>query len=269
MVSAKRVSKQSVSKKVIQQVLSEIAVPEIIPFGVELGKGQKQRRSMMILSVIGEFGLNAQMEIDMHVAALSNLSYGGGGVRKPIDALVNQGVLEKETLRIKQDHKHYVLALLRLSKKGKDSCQKLGLPVTTSEWERLLKYYPHPDQTNQVFQILYFSVLARARAYSVEILPVEETGIFKPDLKLTRQDERHCVKMVADVGAFIQADLSQLKDDHGCVSICTWGMKERLEAANILKQAGIAGRAADIQTLKGVRIYESDHKTPLWLEMWN
>jgi hypothetical protein len=115
--------------------------------------------------------------------------------------------------------------------------------------------------------VLYFSILARARGYTVAVLPDEKAGETPPDVRVTRGSESRLVKV--EIGSRDKTTKwRNLQAAQGHAAICALDSACRERLASDCKLAKIPGTATDLLTLKAVRLHEATPDDPLWLEVW-
>ena len=226
------------------------------------------RRGLMILYLIAVHGINAHVEIDMHIARKEGLSFRSNSTRKPVPKLERAGWVVTETIKIDRGEKGgFSLKLLRLTDEGRKFCKALGWQIVESEWERLLRLHQGDRMKHHTLAVLYFAALARVRGWDVTVMPDVQAGKTPPDVLIVRGDERHLVEV--ELGNRDETGKWQnLQSAQGHAAICTLDEAGRKRLANDCKLAHIPGFATDLESLKAVRIYETTPEHPLWMEEW-
>jgi len=231
-------------------------------------KDLRWRRGSMMLYLISTFGINAHLEMDVFIATREGLSYRSNSTKKPLENLAAAGLVIAETLRMKVGDFRTALKLARLTDEGRKLCDALGWHVVESDWDRMIRLHQGQKQTRHTLAVLYFSLLARVRGWTTEIVP-EVDGSAVPDILVTKADQRYFVEVeLGTRGNEKQtAKWKNLADAHGRVAICAPNVTVRERLVKDCRFAKLSGVATDLATLVAKTYYESKDE-PLWVKEW-
>lgn len=226
------------------------------------------RRALMILYLLATYGINSHVEIDRHIAPVEGLVFRSNSTKKPVRKLAEIGLTVMETIKIDRDPEMgFAIWVLRLTDSGRELCQAFGWQPVESEWERMIRLHQGDRLKEHTLAVLYFALLARARGYDVAVMPDTQAGNTSPDVRITRNGKSHLVEI--ELGKRdVSAKWRNMKTAQGYVAICALYPAGRDRLVKDCKLAKIPGMAADLETLKAVKIYETTASDPLWLEQW-
>lgn len=230
----------------------------------------RYRRKVLVLYTLATGGISSRMEIDRVVSVVEGLSERTNSVRKPLDELVQTGLLLCETIRMTSPFETG-LAVYRLSEDGKALCALWGWQVVENEWERLLRLHRGVEQEAHSVAVLAFVLHARLRGWDAVILP-EVEGAASPDVMVERDGERWYVEVERGDGSRRKwKNLAKLNG--GKAALCAANKEGREKLVRDCKAERLGGVATDLRTLSFVgnelrKMFDITPAEPLWTERW-
>lgn len=210
------------------------------------------------------------MEIDRVVSVVEGLSERTNSVRRPLDELVQTGLLICETIRMTSPFETG-LAVYRLSEDGRALCNLWGWQVVENEWERLMRLHQGAEQEAHTVAVLAFVLHARLRGWDAVILP-EVEGAARPDVLVERDGERWYVEVERGDGSRRKwKNLAALNS--GKVALCAANEAVREKLVRDCKAERLEGVATDLRTLSFIgnelrKMFDITPEEPLWVERW-
>jgi hypothetical protein len=225
------------------------------------------RRAAMILYLLATTGYNAHVELDRHIALTEGISFRSNSTKKPVYQLTDAGMMVAQTLELTRNAETFRLWIFRLSESGKELCRALGWEPVESEWERLLRLHQGDTQQEHALAVMYFAMMARARGYTVTVMPEEAAGKTPPDARVVRGNEKRLVEI--ELGERDEtAKWRNLYEAQGFAALCAVETAGRERLAGDCKLAKIPGVATDLLTLKRAASLHEASDCPLWVETW-
>lgn len=230
----------------------------------------RYRRKALVLYAIATGGLASRMEIDRVVSVVEGLSERTNSVRRPLDELVQSGLLLYETIRMTSPFETG-LAVYRLSDDGKALCRLWGWEPVENEFERVLRLHQGDTQPAHTVMILAFALHARLRGWDAVVLP-EVEGSAKPDVLVEKDGERWYVEVERGDGSRRKwKNLAALNG--GKVALCAANEEGRERLVRDCKAERLSGVATDLRNLSFLgeelrKMVDITFQDPLWLERW-
>jgi hypothetical protein len=222
------------------------------------------RRQSMGLHLIARYGLNARIEIEHLVGTAEGLSSRSSSLRRTVELLVDNHLLEAETLRLLQPETS--LALVRLTEDGRQLCSVLGWEPVESGWERLLRLKAPGWPKERLLEILIFAMHARLRGWDVQLLP--EVAGAEPHLHVERGDI-NCYAWLVSGSALDVERWHSLPELPGQIGLCTATYLQRQQFTAPLRTLGRAVQVASLEELIAVRLPDINPAVELWLERYD
>jgi len=250
----------------------------VVPIAPERFKAQlkpqesniRYRRKALVLYAIAAGGLASRMEIDRVVSVVEGLSERTNSVRRPLDELVQSGLLLYETIRMTSPFETG-LAVYRLSDDGKALCRLWGWEPVENEFERVLRLHQGNTQPAHAVMILAFALHARLRGWDAVVLP-EVDGSAEPDVLVEKDGERWFVEVERGDGSWRKwKNLAALNG--GKVALCAANEEGRERLVRDCKAERLSGVATDLRNLSFLgeelrKMADITFQDPLWLERW-
>ena len=189
---------------------------------------------------------------------------GSRSLRRTVELLVDNHLLEAETLRLLQPETS--LALVRLTEEGRQLCRVLGWEPVESDWERLLRMKAPDWPKERLLEILIFAMHARLRGWGVQLQP--EVAGADPHLHVER-GEMSCYAWLVSGSALNVERWRSLPELPGQFGLCTATYLQRQQIAAPLRMLGRAVQIASLEELIAVRLPDINPAVDLWLERWD
>ncbi|MGB9801024.1 MAG: hypothetical protein ACPLUL_13115 [Thermanaerothrix sp.] len=259
-------------RKLVEEMRTMIIPSAPERFRVQLNPDEaiRYRRKVLVLYTLAIGGISSRMEIDRVVSVVEGLSERTNSVRRPLDELVQTGLLICETIRMTSPFETG-LAVYRLSEDGKALCNLWGWQVVENEWERLMRLHQGAEQEAHTVAVLAFVLHARLRGWDAVILP-EVEGAARPDVLVERDGERWYVEVERGDGSRRKwKNLAVLNG--GKVALCAANEAGREKLVRDCKAERLEGVATDLRTLSFVgnelrKMFDITPEEPLWVERW-
>jgi regulator of replication initiation timing len=260
-------------RKLVEEMSGMVVPPAPERFKAQLKPKEsdiRYRRKVLVLYAVACGGISSRMEIDRVVSVVEGLSERTNSVRRPLDELVQTGLLICETIRMTSPFETG-LAVYRLAEDGKALCGLWGWRVVENEWERLMRLHQGSEQEAHSVVILAFALHARLRGWDVSILP-EVEGAARPDVLVERDGERWYVEVERGDGSRRKwKNLAVLNG--GKVALCAANDAGREKLVRDCKAERLEGVATDLRTLSFVgnelrKMFDITPAEPLWVERW-
>ena len=231
----------------------------------------RYRRKVLVLYVVAAGGVSSRMEIDRVISVAEQLSERTNSVRRPVEELVQSGLLETETIRMVSPFETG-LAVVRLSEDGKALCRTWGWQVVEGEWERIVRLHQGAEQEAHTVMLLAFALHARLRGWDTVLLPQVDGTNAVPDALVERDGERWYVEVERGSGSRRKwKNLAGLNG--GKVALCAADEEGRARLVRDCKAERLGGVAADLRTLifdgdSPRKMLDIDPQAALWIERW-
>lgn len=215
----------------------------------------RQKRIVEALRVIAVEGIAIAPELGHRLGLPSRLS-----VHRVLTSMQVEGLLDSRILRSALGS----LRVFRLTERGKSLACALGAEPCENDWERLLRLHNGDKQEAHTALTLYAAYQARLRGWKAEVVPFDpiKTPWFQPDLKLTDLEGR---VYYGEVETRSRAKPEKWAYRREVNLIVAMPVTRQWSVAR-LKEAGIPGRATDLQSL--LRRAKAGDLAQFWLEKW-
>jgi len=219
--------------------------------------GHLWERGGQLLALLAITGWSYQRAPLDELARLLGLSPGAGSLKRLLKRLADAGLAIKATVPASPSR----IALVRLSDDGRKLAEALGLPVTESEWDRLLRLHGGERQQGHAALVCLFAWHARSRGHATQVCPHVE-GRAEPDILLTKGDEQIYVEVEAESGS-VERRMRKWRNQaalQNFVALAAPTPELRQRLAREAHAASKKGLATDLTSLRS-----SDE---LWVQQW-
>ena len=175
--------------------------------------------------------------------------------------LLREELIHAETFRIVWGY--HRLSAVRLTERGKQVCQSLGWEPRENEWERLIIRHSGDRQPQHTGSVMTFSLGARVRGWTVNVLPETNTPFFFPDLLIEKNGERMFVEV--ELGSRKKEKWRLYKRIQGFAALCSKTSQSRDSLVCECADEKLGGMATDLHYL----VKNRDPQSPLWIDKWS
>jgi hypothetical protein len=227
------------------------------------------QRQALTLYLIGLHGLSQQSLIHWLLGRLAEIDAGSGSIERPLEKLVENGLLERTRLELKSPFSA-TLIVLSLTDEGRRLVRLLfDAEVVESDIERIRRLHQGDDLPAHTLGLLYFALTAMQRGACVRMLP-EVPGEWQPDLWI-----KH-----AGVSYYVEVELSDKENpakwrrladlNERRVALCAGNTTQRAHLVSDCRAMKLHGVATDLETL--AREFKEQRAAaetqPLFQETW-
>lgn len=224
----------------------------------------RRRRLLQALAVVALTGLPVIPELCTLITDSLGLSPKNHSIRTAFSVdLPASGLAISETPQFIGPSR---LGLIRLTDVGRKACADLGLEVTLSEWERLIRDHNGLQFPRHTLGVLAFAYQARRRGWEVQLLP--RTGMpVEPDLQVSMNGKDSLYVEFETRARSHKKKWAKISRWTRSVGVATFSSAMRNVLVEECQDFSLRGKAADLETLsqegKGGRALGD-----LWKERW-
>ena len=223
-------------------------------------------RAALAVQILAVTGCSALLDLYRLMSCELGVSPRAGSLARLVrETLTRAGWVETWTLPFIG---HSRLGVIQLSGPGRAFARQMGWEPVESDWERISRGHGGADQPRHTAAVLAFACQARLRGYQVSVIPGAAGGYpGSADVEIRRTTEAGLEACRVEVEMRARGKAAKWRQYAWCgVSLCAPTPASRAALVREIRALGIAGQAADLQTL--ARQARNGEPGGLWLERW-